>query len=277
MMRRKVPSGAQQARGALTCARCLCRGGRGEGSQKQLQKQLGAEIRPATIALDDGEIVGHKILDLESSRQGVAMSKRELGLGISHGSGEDSQKEFRVRLRALVTAGDWQSGAALEADGVAAAATLCAGGAQGTAAGIYGNLGFCRFQMRQYDRAIALYEQARAAYLAAGDRAGVGRACCDLGFCYGKMGQYDRAIALHEQARAACEAVGDLAGLGKALKKLEACLPTKPVLRGTCANCGDSVLSTQARGKHPNGDYYHADPKDCSRAPMSPKTLQASQ
>ena len=191
----------------------------------------------------------------------------------------------------VVNAGDWQSGAALEADGVAAAATLCAGGAQGTAAGIYGNLWSCHLQMRQYDRAIALYEQTRAAFSAAGDRAGFGRACCDLGFCHGKMGQYDRAIVLHEQARAAFLAAGDRAGVGQASKNLEASynsmeraraasdatgaypalsdIPTNPDLRGTCANCGDSVLSTQNRRKHPNGDYYHTDPKDCPWAPMT--------
>lgn len=38
--------------------------------------RLGAEIRPATIALDEGEIVGHRILDYELSRQVVGTGNR---------------------------------------------------------------------------------------------------------------------------------------------------------------------------------------------------------
>lgn len=51
------------------------------GQQLEMVDGSLIEIRPATIALDDGEIVGHRILDYELSRQVVAGGKRGAGAG----------------------------------------------------------------------------------------------------------------------------------------------------------------------------------------------------
>ena len=58
---------------------------------------------------------------------------------------------------------------------------------------------------------------------AAGDTAGVGRACENLGACYNSMGQHAQALPLFEQARAAFAAVDDTAGVARACFGLAAC------------------------------------------------------
>eukprot|EP00802_Teleaulax_amphioxeia_P031901 Tamp_35465.p1 GENE.Tamp_35465~~Tamp_35465.p1 ORF type:complete len:181 (-),score=18.01 Tamp_35465:33-575(-) len=65
--------------------------------------------------------------------------------------------------------------------------------------------------MGQPAKALPWYEQARAAFAAAGDTADVGRACNNLGTCHFNMGQYAMAIPWCEQARAAYTAAGDAA------------------------------------------------------------------
>ena len=72
-------------------------------------------------------------------------------------------------------------------------------------------------------KALPWYEQVRAAAAAAGDDAGVGRACQELGTCYANMGQHAKALPLYEQARAAAVAAGDGALVGRACQELGTC------------------------------------------------------
>ena len=157
-----------------------------------------------------------------------------------------------ARLRALCAAKDWWAGAALEAEGVAAAAALRTGGSPGKAGEIYNCLGECYNDgLERYDRALPLYEQACGACEAAGDHAGVGRACWGLGDCYGNMGQHDRALPLYEKARAECAAAGDGAGVGRACEGLGDCyqwmgqhdkaLPLLEQARAAAAAAGDGA------------------------------------
>ena len=79
------------------------------------------------------------------------------------------------------------------------------------------------FDKCEYAHALPLYEQARASFEAAGDRAGVGRACSGIADCYNNMGQPARALPLCEQARAILEAAGDRLGVGRACSGIAAC------------------------------------------------------
>ena len=53
-----------------------------------------------------------------------------------------------------------------------------------------------------------------------GDRAGQGKTCAVLGNCYMSLGQYDKAMKMYEQARAMAEEVGDIADEARALMNL---------------------------------------------------------
>ena len=70
----------------------------------------------------------------------------------------------------------------------------------------YGHLEKC-----EYAQALPLFEQARASFEAAGDRAGVimGAVCTGIANCYRDMGQPARALPLYEQALAILEAAGN--------------------------------------------------------------------
>ena len=70
---------------------------------------------------------------------------------------------------------------------------------------------------------LPLYEKARAAFEAAGDRAGVGRSCEGIGDCHLNMGQPTRALPLYKKARAAFEAADDSAGVGRGCEGIGNC------------------------------------------------------
>jgi len=75
----------------------------------------------------------------------------------------------------------------------------------------------------QYDTAIELHEQSRAISEELGDRAGVGRACCNLGLCYESLRQFDTAIGLLEKAKTILQEMFQRADEAKAWAALGRC------------------------------------------------------
>jgi hypothetical protein len=109
------------------------------------------------------------------------------------------------------------------------------------------------FDKCEYAQALPLFEQARASFEAAGDRAGVGRACNNIATCYLRMGKPDRALPLHEQARAILEAAGDRAGADRVCQNIALCYASMgqhapaPLPRGAGAYATPAWASTPPR------------------------------
>ena len=109
------------------------------------------------------------------------------------------------------------------------------------------NIAACYCSMGQNDRALPLYEQARASFEKAGNIAGVsywvGMAWFDNAACYCSMGQNDRGLPLYEQARASFEAAGDRVGVCKSFHGLAcAYAPRDSML------CRDMLLKAKQTG-----------------------------
>jgi len=105
------------------------------------------------------------------------------------------------------------------------------------------DLGLCHVEMGQYARALSLYEQALAAFTEAGDGVGVGKACHNLGLCHVEMGQPARALPLYKQARAAYAAANDSTGFGEGTWLRPVLRPDAVAASGSRKSVRNSVLS----------------------------------
>jgi len=154
--------------------------------------------------------------------EGQALAHHLLGAVLPHrGEFEGAARHLRLAA-ALLGLGivQWRHGAYDQAVEELQQARA-AFGAMGESAGLAraaSALGGVRFEQGQFDQALALAHEAVRLYEAVDDRRNMAATAGNLALVYGRLGQYERALEYNQQDLETCRALGDRHGTATALE-----------------------------------------------------------